>query len=85
MANNQIRKLLEFANMQMAAEAFLLQGPDGGIIQADNVINARLVTGNAHASIFMPVQAQQFVDKYNVIAQYRNDPLKAGGTGFSAT
>lgn len=26
MANNQINKLLEFANMQMAAEAFLVEG-----------------------------------------------------------
>lgn len=32
MENNQIKRLLEFANMQMAAEAFLLQGVDGGVL-----------------------------------------------------
>jgi hypothetical protein len=52
MANNQINKLLEFVNMQMAAEAFLMEGADQGVIQPDNVIRARLERGNTHASKF---------------------------------
>lgn len=35
MANNQINKLLEFANMQMASEAFLLRNIDGYSVQDD--------------------------------------------------
>ena len=87
MANNQINRLLEFANMQMASEAFLLQGNESGINQ-DQVFQ-RLTDGNTHASKFTPVQAEQFTAQYQVLTQYRNDPLdQAGGvskSGFSAT
>lgn len=85
MANNQINKLLEFANMQMATEAFLMEAADQGVVQPDNVIRARLERGNTHASTFTPVQATQFTDQYAVVTQYRNDPLKTGGAGFSGT
>lgn len=85
MANNQINRLLEFASMQMAAEAFLVEGGDQGIIQPDNVIRTRLERGNFHLSKFMPVQVEQFITQYEVLAQYRNDPLLPGGSGFSAT
>jgi hypothetical protein len=75
--------LLEFANLQMAAEAYLVQGsqtaPD------PNRVSALLVEGNTHASKFTQVQAEQFVMQFKVLAQYRNDPLLEIGTGFSAT
>jgi hypothetical protein len=71
--------------MQMAAEAFLLEGADLGVIQPDNVIRARLERGNFHAARFMPVQAEQFVADYEVLAQFRNDPQLPGGAGFSGT
>ncbi len=100
MANGQINKLLEFANMQMAAEAFLARETDSIPNQpAQSDIEARLKEGNTHTNIFTPTQATQFTDTntgYDVIAQYRNDPLlpepaspgappAVGGTGFSAT
>ena len=85
MANDQINRLLEFANMQIAAEAFLLQAEDGGVLPGGDVIKSRLELGNTHASKFTPVQAEQFTAQYEIVTQYRNDPLAAGGTGFSGT
>ena len=88
MANNQISQFLEFANVQMGAEAFLLRDTDGGIIPSANVIRDRLEDGNSHASKFMPVQAQEFTNEttgYQVLAQFRNDSLLTGNTGFSGT
>jgi len=86
MADNQINKLLEFANMQMAAEAFLLRNIDGGLLPTDSpTIRLRLEAGNTHASRFTAVQAEQFTADYEVVTQYRNDPLQTGGAGFSGT
>ena len=61
MANNQINRLLEFANMQMAAEAFLVRQGDSGPVDADT-LRRRLELGNTHTNIFTPVQAAQFTD-----------------------
>lgn len=86
MANNQIIKLLEFANMQMAAEAFLVEGVEVAPSPAD--VPGRLRRGNTHASRFTPVQATQFTDNstgFRVLAQYLNDPRVGGGSGFSGT
>lgn len=86
MANEQILQLLEFANLQMAAEAFLSQS--GDLIPGrppEGEIETRLEDGNTHNSRFTSVQAQRFVDTYEVLAQYRNDPLLGGGSGFSGT
>jgi len=86
MKNNQLNRLLEFSSIQMASEAFLLREVDNDVLQTDtNLLLDRLREGNTHASKFMPGQAQRFVDAYEVLAQFRNDPLLAGGTGFSAT
>jgi Ca2+-binding RTX toxin-like protein len=88
MANNQISRWLEFANMQMAAEAFLLRPEDNGVLPGRTEMRARLETGNTHASKFMPVQADAFTHSttgYEVLAQYLNDPRSPGGTGFSGT
>ena len=60
MANGQINKLLEAANLQMAAEAFLAQQDDA--VQDRPVPEAileRLKAGNQHASKFMPSQAAE--------------------------
>jgi hypothetical protein len=87
MANNQINKLLEFANMQMAAEAFLVEGVE--VTPSPENVSARLRRGNEHASRFTQVQAEAFTSAtgYEVVTQYRNDPLQLSttGTGFSAT
>src|SRR5258706_2471831 len=83
MANNQINKLLEFANLQMAAEAFLVEGVEVAPSAAD--VPGRLTRGNTHASRFTAVQADQFATQFEVLAQYRNDPQLAVGAGFSGT
>lgn len=62
MANNQINKLLEFANMQMAAEAFLIEGVEPSV--PANQVSDRLERGNTHASRFTPVQAEQFTTQF---------------------
>jgi hypothetical protein len=84
MANNQIKQWLEFANMQMGAEAFLNRA-DTQFPLDDAQLRARLGEGNTHASRFMPVQAVDFASKYEVLAQYRNDPQLESGSGFSGT
>ncbi|MEX2164711.1 MAG: hypothetical protein WD823_10775, partial [Sulfuricaulis sp.] len=71
MANNQIYWLLEFANMQMAAEAFLIEGDEPSV--PANEVSDRLERGNTHASRFTAVQAEQFTAQYEVLTQYRND------------
>ena len=86
MADGQISKLLEFANMQMAAEAFLSMAGDlTPNIPPPQDIKGRLELGNTRTNTFTPVQAQQFTEQFKVLTQYRNDPLKLGDTGFSAT
>lgn len=73
MANNQLNKLFEFANMQMAAEAFIVRtGLVGsGPVPNDDVVRARLIEGNGRASIFTVPQATQFTADYEVVTQYR--------------
>lgn len=83
MASNQIARMLEFANLQMASEAFLLQG-DEPRIQTD-LVQERLELGNRHATKFMRGQAEQLLRNYEVLAQHRNDPLDPSGTGFSGS
>src|SRR5262245_48363265 len=84
--NGQIQRLLEFANMQMAAEAFLSRVEDLTINRPpEELVLGRLQDGNFHSGKFTPSQAQEFVNKYEVLAQYRNDPLLPSGAGFSGT
>jgi len=62
MASGQINKLLGFANLQLAAEAFLSQSVDDVPNRPPEAqIQARLIDGNFHVSKFTPVQAEQFV------------------------
>lgn len=82
MLNSQIKQLLTFANLQMAAEAFWL---GEGSISDSEQIQSVLERGNTHASRFMPVQAAQFADEYEILAHRNNEPRVAGGTGFSGT
>ena len=64
MANNRINELLKFANMQMAAEAFLLRSGDALSPTGDPLIE-RLREGNAHASKFPLALARDFDAKWN--------------------
>src|SRR5262245_16892644 len=85
MVNNQIQRYLEFANLQMAAEAFLIRDIDNGVLPGEARLQARLVQGNFHPSRFLQEQAEQFTAQYQVLGQYRNDPLLDGRSGFSGT
>ncbi len=84
MAGNDIDRLLRFANLQMAAEAFLIQGNESAPANG-NDLRQRLVEGNRHVSRFGVSQANQFATESEVLVQYRNDPLDPSGTGFSGT
>ncbi len=86
MANGQLQQLATFANLQMAAEGFLSRAGDDRPNRPDaGLVEQRLFEGNSHASKFTRTQSSSFVKGYEVLAQYRNDPLLTGGTGFSGT
>jgi Ca2+-binding RTX toxin-like protein len=86
MANSGINRTLEFSVLQSAGEAFLsLETDDFPNRPPSGDIRNRLIDGNAHANKFMPTQADEFVDRYEVLAQFRNDPLLSEATGFSGT
>lgn len=74
-----ISEYLKFANLQMAAEAFLVR--DDGTVRDD--IAAALIAGNNHASRFTETQAIKFTDPvegWTVLDQRANT-----ATGFSGT
>ena len=70
-----IQELLEYANLQMAAEARYPAGFVSGPLAA-----ADLTVGNTRTSKFPDVLAQQFAPQYNVLAHKKNT-----STGFSGT
>jgi hypothetical protein len=79
MTNLTVADYLKYANLQMAAEAFLAN--EAGVLVGD--IATALVLGNKHASKFAEAQATAFVDPetgWTVVAQKANTP-----TGFSGT
>lgn len=84
MENVSASTLLQFANLQMASEAFLVEGLDGGVIQSEDVIESRLVRGNTHARKFTPTQAAQFVRDYEVLAKFRSDAKLKEADEFSS-
>jgi hypothetical protein len=79
MTTPTIADYLKYANLQMAAEAFLFN--DDGT-QKQNVKQA-LIDGNGHATYFTQTQAEAFVDPqtgWTVVDQLANS-----STGFSGT
>ncbi|MDO9003436.1 MAG: hypothetical protein Q7V20_08305 [Aquabacterium sp.] len=74
----QVNDYLQYANLQMAAEAFLRNG-DTKYYQGE-ALGAALVLGNNHASRFIRAQVNEFSSKWDVIEQIENTP-----TGFSGT
>src|SRR5687768_14750737 len=70
--------LLKFADLQMAAEALLVEDPATGQLKSN--LKAALIEGNGHSSKFTDVQAQNFLDHWQVVAQKPNT-----STGFSGT
>ena len=81
MANPSIADLLKYADLQMAAEAFLTVLPiDGSALKSGQELLDALITGNGHASKFTETQAKNFLAHWTVVAQQPNT-----STGFSGT
>ncbi len=83
-SNPSAKILLEFANLQVASEAFLedIASPAG---TRTGPINLRdsipiLIEGNKHSTKFTPTMAEDFVDKWKVV-----DHISNTKTGFSGT
>jgi hypothetical protein len=77
MTTPTISDLLKYADLQMAAEAFLVN-TDTGALKTN--LKQALIDGNSHASKFTVTQAQNFVYHWRVVAQKPDTT-----TGFSGT
>ncbi|KAB2919885.1 MAG: hypothetical protein F9K30_16795, partial [Dechloromonas sp.] len=80
MTTPTIAEYLKYANLQMAAEAFLRDESTGVLATSTDDVIAALVRGNRHASYFTATQADDFVTQWEVVTQCPNTP-----TGFSGT
>jgi hypothetical protein len=83
MATPTIADYLKYANLQMAAEAFLVTEKGtltitNGTLKTD--IRQALINGNNHSSKFTDTEATKFVADWKVVAQIPNTT-----TGFSGT
>ena len=79
MSTNNLSTWLKYANLQMAAEAFLIDD-QGRQLFSGPLLEAALIKGNKHASKFTETQAKDFATRYKVIAHIPNT-----GSGFSGT
>jgi hypothetical protein len=84
MSELKVADMLKYANLQMAAEAFL-RDPNTGILATttSDVVNA-LKAGNNHASRFTQQLAEQFADQWTVVDQIANTTTGFSGTLFRA-
>lgn len=83
MTTPTIAELLKYADLQMAAEAFLRINKTGDLISSGSFLVDALKEGNGRASRFTQTQAEAFADSttgWTVVAQRANT-----GTGFSGT
>jgi hypothetical protein len=71
---------LKFANLQMAAEAFIRDEKTKQLASDGELLINALVEGNKHASRFTKIQAEEFETYWEVVDQRANT-----GTGFSGT
>ena len=78
-------RLFELAIKQIASETFLTRNGDPQIGVDDLELSRRLRFGNGHVSKLLGPQADEFLSRYEILAQRRNDPLDPTGTGFSGT
>ena len=76
MATPTTTDLLKYAELQMAAEAFLIE--DNGELASD--VTKALVLGNKHASHFTSPEAEKFLKHWRILDQQANTE-----TGFSGT
>jgi hypothetical protein len=76
-------ELLKFAELQMAAEALLVQDEATGQLKSD--LETALIEGNGHPSRFTATEAQAFLDPdegWTVVDQCANTPSGFSGTLF---
>ncbi len=85
-SNINAQTILEFANLQVASEAFLAKlestpGKRTGEIDLQKAENTDLLTeGNKHSTKFPPSMVDDFVEKWKVV-----DHISNTKTGFSGT
>ncbi|MFE8643843.1 hypothetical protein ACFX58_02000 [Sphingomonas sp. NCPPB 2930] len=80
MTSPTISQYLSYANLQMAAEAFIRDEITGELKNTGTEYEKSLTRGNDHASRFVATQAQKFAAEWDVIDQRANTT-----TGFSGT
>lgn len=80
MANPTVSDYLKYANLQLAAEAFLNDELTGEECFSGDKLIAALKAGNLHASKFTETEATKFANEWDVVAQKPNTT-----TGFSGT
>jgi Ca2+-binding RTX toxin-like protein len=73
-------ELLKYANLQMAAEAFIRDPLTNDLHGSGQELVTSLMAGNGHASVFTETQAVDFAQNWEVLDQRANT-----GTGFSGT
>jgi hypothetical protein len=78
-----ITDYLKYANLQMAAEALLVDSLGNPYTDVDNVKRA-LIAGNGHSSRFTQELATQFTDQWQVVDQSANTLTGFSGTLFRA-
>ena len=86
---NDFAKYSEFCNLQVASEAFLVEKIKRSGTNFDNGLGSyelkkALLKGNEHSSIFTNVQADDFVNKWEVVAHQGNTSTGFSGTLFKA-
>mgnify|MGYP000851804900 FL=1 len=85
MANLTVADYLKYANLQMAAEGFLVDN-NNNVLTGGQLFEA-LKNGNKHATLFTDTQARQFVenDGWTVVDQRINSTTGFSGTLFKNT
>jgi hypothetical protein len=61
-----IAEYLKYANLQMAAEAFIRNEQTLELSPSGDLLRIALIAGNGHASRFTDAQAQAFVDQHQL-------------------
>ena len=80
MTTPTITDYLKYANLQMAAEAFIRDEKTGELARSGSLLIAALIRGNNHSSKFTKIQAEAFAEQWEVVDQRANTT-----TGFSGT
>lgn len=79
-----IANYLKYAELQMAAEAFIRRDT-GQLYQAGTQLVSALKEGNLHASVFTSNQAESFAKRWKVEDQEANTKTGFSGTLFRCT